>query len=112
MNLTEDVDELVTQLKAAGIDRVVTRIEDVAPPCVWVALESVDHYNFGGEALYRLFLVPGAIDEYRLLTAAGPLLDQVLATVSPSDLTTVVTLGPPYIQNQLPALRVTTTRTV
>lgn len=112
-DLVAAVDQVVEQLSTLQYDednklRVVTRLEHIAPPCVWVALESIDHMSSAGEVLLRLFLVSPAVDEYQALKILGPLLEKVLTVISPTEATTVVGLSPTATLRDLAALRVTT----
>lgn len=119
-SILEGVDDIVASLKTLTFDyldkvdvplkdRVFTRLEDVQPPCIWVAVDSIDHLSSGGELVLRLFLIAGAIDEYRAIGALSPLLDAVLTVVSPTEPTTVQGVAPTFQQKALPALRVSTT---
>ncbi|KAA1380519.1 hypothetical protein [Aeromicrobium fastidiosum] len=112
-SLVAAVDFMIADLKELEYDgqplRVTPRLEDVQPPCVWVALESIDHLSAVGEMTLRLFLIAPAMDEYRALKVLGPLLDQVLTVVSPTEATTVVGISPTNQLRDLAALRVTTT---
>ncbi|VXC21227.1 hypothetical protein [Aeromicrobium sp. 9AM] len=118
-DLLAGVDEIVANLKPLTFDyldrvdvplkdRVITRLEDIKPPCIWVAVESIDHLSSAGELLARIFLIATAIDEYRAISALSPLLEVVLSVVSPTEATTVVEVNPTFQTKGLPALRVTT----
>lgn len=87
--------------------RLWTRLEDVKPPGILIALESLNHAT--GEHVIGLYLVGQQGDEYRALASLGPLLDQVTARVSPTEDTTLVSLSPTKTLRDLPALRFTTT---
>jgi len=92
--------------------RAVTKLEDVNPPCVYVALESIDHYNFGGEIVWRLYLVAPNTDEDRAVTQLQDLLEAVLPVVSPAAPTEYVGLPTPEQSQPLPALLVRISHTV
>lgn len=109
--LSATVDEQVDELKALGMVRVVSRLEDVRPPCVWVVLDELDHYLAGGDLRLALLIIPGSVDEYRALDEGGDLLEQLLAAgVSPADVTRTATVRTTTNQTPLAALRVTVTR--
>lgn len=107
--------EVLDQLADVELDdnklRVVTRLTDINPPCAYVALDEIDHYNVGGEIGWRLYLVAPNTDEDRAITGLQALLDVVLPVVSPADLTRYVGLRVPEQQQTLPALFIKLTNT-
>lgn len=68
-------------LKVAGIDRVYIDLEDVQPPCVWLALDSFDVLSLGGgrEATGYAYLVTQHETQTRALRDLDPLFDQIEA---------------------------------
>ena len=107
--LRDVVDHAIEQVKSAGITRAYGRLEDVNPPCVWVAVDEVDHTLGALEVTLALFLIPGGPDEYRALDKAGTMLEQLTAAgLSPSSPTRTAQVVPTETSSPLAALRVTT----
>lgn len=112
-SLSRTIDAQVDELTALGFERVTARLEDINPPCIWVALDELDHYNVGGDARLALLIIPGSADEYRALVDGGDTLDQLLeAGVSPSDVTRTAQVRSTKTTTPLAALRVTVTRSL
>ena len=111
----EAVEHVLEVVKAAGIKRAVARLEDINPPCVWVAVDTIDHLldRDALEVTVALFLIPGGADEYRALGPAGDMLDQLLAgDYSPGEQTRTAQIRPTETSTPLAALRTATTITV
>lgn len=113
LNLLAAVDDLVATLKELEVEgtplRVTTTVETIAPPCVWVAVDGIDHTLGAGEVTVRLFLISGDLDEYRAIGALSPMVAAVLSVISPTEDTTVAEVAPTFQTKGLPALRLTTT---
>lgn len=117
MDLVASRQEVLDLLKDVELDgeklRVVTKLTDINPPCAYVALDSIDHYNVGGEVAWRLYLVAPNTDEDRAVTQLQDLLNVVLDApgVSPADVTQYVGLRVPEQSQALPALFIKLTNT-
>lgn len=116
MDLKASRQAVVDSIAQAQLDgrplRVVTRLDKIAVPCAYVAMDSIDHYNFGGEVAWRLYLVAPYTDEERALEQLQALLDAVEPFVSPADVTQYVGLRVPHEgQTALPALFLKITNT-
>lgn len=110
--ITDEIDAQVAELKAAGFLRVVTRLQDVQPPCIWVAVDELDHFNYGGDLKLALIIIPGGVDEYRALATAGDTLVQLLEHVSPADVTRTVSVDAPNNPQSQAGLKVTVQRPI
>jgi len=109
----QDVVDHLSALELGGEKlRVTTKLTDISTPCVFVALEDIDHYNVGGEATWRLYLVTANSDEERALEQLQQLLEVVLPAVSPAAKTEYVGLRIPEQSQPLPALLIRINATV
>lgn len=102
---------LVTRIKdGAQLDghpvNVVTRLTDINPSCVYVALNGITPYNVGGDVRYDVFLVAPNTDEDVSVTNLQALLEAVLPLLSPADNITYVGLQVPEQSDPYPALRI------
>lgn len=116
MDIVGSRDAVVTALKALEYEgkplRVVTSLAKVNPPCVMVALDSMDHYNVGGEVVWRLYLTAPFTDDERAIEDLQKVLDVVLPAVEPTAPTEYVGLPTPEQAQALPALLIRISHTI
>lgn len=110
IDLVAGRDQIAATVGAADLDgdlvTVVFRLTDINPPCIYIALDTITPYNFGGDVRYDVFLVAPNTDEDLSIVQLQALLDAVLPLVAPADNITYVGLNVPEQSQPLPALRI------